>query len=70
MKQKIYLWALVGLITILTILPLQEVHAQRITHNFRNTSMSEALTLLAKSTKDYRINFVYNELEDFCDMSM
>ena len=65
MKQKIYLWALVGLITILTILPLQEVHAQRITHNFRNTSMSEALTLLAKSTKDYRINFVYNELEDF-----
>ena len=65
MKQKIYLWTLVGLITILTILPLQEVHAQRITHNFRNTSMSEALTLLAKSTKDYHINFVYNELEDF-----
>ena len=27
--------------------------------------MSEALTILAKSTKDYRINFMYDELEDF-----
>ena len=33
--------------------------------SFRNTSMLEALTILAKSTKDYRINFMYDELEDF-----
>ena len=40
-------------------------YAQRITRSFRNTSMSEALTVLAKSTKDYHINFIYDELEDF-----
>ena len=65
MKQKIYLWTLAWLVVVFVALPLQENHAQRITHNFRNTSMSEALTLLAKSTKDFRINFMYNELEDF-----
>ena len=42
--------------------------SQRITRSFRNTSMSEALTILAKSTKDYRINFMYDELEDFTDV--
>ena len=52
-------WAFVPLMAI------PKAHAQRITHNFRNSSMSEALTLLAKSTKDYHINFMYNELEDF-----
>ena len=40
-------------------------YAQRITRSFRNTSMSEVLTVLAKSTKDYHINFIYDELEDF-----
>lgn len=58
-KQKIRVLA------VLAFLPLLPIHAQRISHNFRNTSMSEALTLLAKSTKDYHINFMYNELEDF-----
>ncbi len=65
MKQKISLWTLAWLVAVFVALPLQEIHAQRITHNFRNTSMSETLTLLAKSTKDYHINFMYNELEDF-----
>lgn len=50
---------------VLLMLHIQPIHAQRINHNFRNTSMSEALTTLAKSTSDYRINFMYNELEDF-----
>ncbi len=49
----------------LLLLPLQGILAQRITRNFHNTSMSEALSVLAKSTKDYHINFMYNELEDF-----
>ena len=65
MKQKIQLLAWPWLMILFTILPLQEIQAQRISHNFRNTSMSEALTFLAKNTKDYRINFMYNELEDF-----
>ncbi len=58
-KRKIVLLGLLAL------LPYQAIQAQRITHSFRNTSMSEALTVLAKSTKDYHINFMYNELEDF-----
>ena len=58
-KQKI------RIIAIVAFLPLLPVHAQRFTHSFRNTSMSEALTLLAKNTKNYHINFMYNELEDF-----
>jgi len=53
------------LLACLAFLPMQTISAQRITRNFHNTSMSEALTILAKSTKDYRINFMYNELEDF-----
>ena len=61
MKKKIILLLWIGMLLISS----QAIHAQRITRNFRNTSMSEALTILAKSTNDYHINFVYNELEDF-----
>ena len=61
MKRLRYVILLVGLMSI----SLHSAYAQRITHNFRNTSMSEALTVLAKSTKDYHINFIYDELEDF-----
>ena len=53
------------LVTIAFCMPLLPIHAQHITHNFHNTSMSEVLTLLAKSSKSYHINFMYNELEDF-----
>lgn len=41
------------------------VSAQRISHDFHNTSMSKALTAIAQSAADYHVNFVYNELEDF-----
>ena len=61
MKRLRYIMLLAGLMS----LSLQTIYAQRITRSFRNTSMSEALTILAKSTKDYRINFMYDELEDF-----
>ena len=61
MKILRYIMLLAGLMS----LSLQTIYAQRITRSFRNTSMSEALTILAKSTKDYRINFMYDELEDF-----
>ena len=61
MKRLRYIMLLAGLMS----LSLQTIYAQRITRSFRNTSMSEALTILAKSTKDYRINFIYDELEDF-----
>ena len=61
MKRLRYIMLLAGLMS----LSLQTIYAQRITRSFRNTSMSEALTILAKSTKDYHSNFMYDELEDF-----
>ncbi len=64
MKKQEYI-KLMAYWVVLLMLHIQPIHAQRISHNFRNTSMSEALTTLAKSTSDYRINFMYNELEDF-----
>ncbi len=39
--------------------------AQRISHNFKNASLSDALSLIAKHSRTYKINFIFNELEDF-----
>ena len=41
------------------------IHAQRITRNFRDVPMSKALKIIEASTGKYKINFIYNELEDF-----
>ena len=39
--------------------------AQRITHNFNNVSMSDALKYVQQQTSKHKIIFIYNELEDF-----
>ena len=39
--------------------------AQRITHNFQNVSMSDALKYVQQQTSKHKIVFIYNELEDF-----
>ena len=39
--------------------------AQRVTAKFHDTSMTEALLTIERQCKDIRINFIYNELEDF-----
>ena len=41
------------------------VQAQRITHNYNNVSLSEALRQLNEQSEEYIISFLYNELEDF-----
>ena len=41
------------------------VMAQRITHNFQNASMSDALKYIQQQTTKHKIVFIYNELEDF-----
>ena len=41
------------------------VMAQRITHNFQNVSMSDALKYVQQQTTKHKIVFIYNELEDF-----
>ena len=42
-----------------------DTFAQRISHTYNNVSLSEALLLLNSEQKEYAINFLYNELEDF-----
>ena len=39
--------------------------AQRITREYNNVSLSDALRQLNAEATDYEINFLYNELEDF-----
>ena len=39
--------------------------AQQLTHEFRNTSLSEALIWIDKAQSSYKINFIFDELEDF-----
>ena len=41
------------------------VQAQKITRDYNNVSLSEALRQLNEQTEDYTISFLYNELEDF-----
>ena len=42
-----------------------DTFAQRISHTYNNVSLSEALLQLNNEQKEYVINFLYNELEDF-----
>ena len=41
------------------------VQAQKITRDYNNVSLSEALRQLNEQTHEYTISFLYNELEDF-----
>ena len=41
------------------------MQAQKITREYNNVSLSEALRQLNEQTDDYTISFLYNELEDF-----
>ncbi len=53
------------IITLLSCFLVTAIDAQRITQNFRNVSLSEALTTISKQSKTYKVNFIFNELEDF-----
>ena len=52
-------------ITILALCCCFAVQAQKITRDYDNVSMSEALRDLSGLSRDYNISFMYNELEDF-----
>ena len=52
-------------ITLIGLCCFIHVHAQKITRNYNNVSMSEALRDLNELSHDYSISFLYNELEDF-----
>ncbi len=54
--------AIIFLVCCMTLVAAQ---AQRVTRNYRDVSMSDALRQLAEESRDYTIYFLYNELEDF-----
>ena len=53
------------IITLMFCAFVNTVMAQRITHNFQNASMSDALKYIQQQTTKHKIVFIYNELEDF-----
>ena len=62
MRSTLYTLTLVACILCM---PL-DTFAQRISHTYNNVSLSEALLGLNNEQTEYVINFLYNELEDFC----
>lgn len=57
--MKKVLWILLFLCETIT------MHAQRITREYNNVSLSEALRELNEQSEDYSVSFLYNELEEF-----
>lgn len=57
--RKIYL------LLYILLLGAVQVHAQRVSRDFRNVTMPTALQQLGGMTRRYTINFIYNDLEDF-----
>ena len=53
------------IITLMLCALVNTITAQRITHNFQNVSMSDALKYVQQQTSKHKIIFIYNELEDF-----
>ena len=53
------------LISLIALCCFIDVQAQKVTRNYDNVTMSEALRDLNEQSRDYTISFMYNELEDF-----
>ena len=53
------------IISLVTLCCCASIYGQRISRNYDNVSMSEALRDLNELSHDYTISFMYNELEDF-----
>ena len=54
-----------SIITLMLCAFVNTMIAQRISHNFQNVSMSDALKYIQQQTNKHKIVFIYNELEDF-----
>ena len=54
-----------AIIFIVCCMTLVAAQAQRVTRNYRDVSIADALRQLAEESRDYTIYFLYNELEDF-----
>ena len=62
--KKLPFWGLGGLI-FLFLFASSTARAQSLTHTFRNTSLSDALIWIDNAQSNYKIHFIFDELEDF-----
>ena len=62
--KKLSFWGLGGLI-FLFLFASSTARAQSLTHTFRNTSLSDALIWIDNAQSNYKIHFIFDELEDF-----
>ena len=62
--KKLPFWGLGGLL-FLFLFASSTANAQSLTHTFRNTSLSDALIWIDNNQDRYKINFIFDELEDF-----
>ena len=54
-----------AVIIIVCCMTVVAAQAQRVTRDYRDVSIADALRQLDNESRDYTINFLYNELEDF-----
>ena len=63
--KKLPFGGLGGLFLLFFLFASSAAKAQNLTHSFRNTSLSDALIWIDKAQNSYKINFIFDELEDF-----
>ena len=63
--KKLPFWGLGGLFLLFLLFASTAAKAQSLTHTFRNTSLSDALIWIDNAQSNYKIHFIFDELEDF-----
>ena len=63
--KKLPFGGLGGLFLLFLLFASSAVKAQSLTHTFRNTSLSDALIWIDNAQDNYKIHFIFDELEDF-----
>lgn len=63
--KKLPFWGVGGLFLLFLLFASTAAKAQSLTHTFRNTSLSDALIWIDNAQSNYKIHFIFDELEDF-----
>ena len=63
--KKLPFGGLGGLFLLFLLFASTAAKAQSLTHTFRNTSLSDALIWIDNAQSNYKIHFIFDELEDF-----
>ena len=63
--KKLPFGGLGGLFLLFLLFASSAAKAQSLTHSFRNTSLSDALIWIDNAQSNYKIHFIFDELEDF-----